>query len=88
MLIIEVLHSTSGRVSRYYGVLKIDEVSGSVQWELIQRICNKKCLGGSITTRRLDYKNEKLYFDNTVKYGSYAYHSEAFGCRPRILSLL
>ena len=58
------------------------------------RICTKKvdlmssnpafglnALGGSIsltTKKGLDYKNEELYLNNTVKVGSYAYHSETF----------
>ncbi len=76
------------------GVRVNESFGDTVQWELIPEYAIKKvdlmssnpafglnALGGSIaltTKEGLDYKNEKSYFDNTVKYGSYAYHSEVF----------
>ena len=74
------------------GVRVNESFGDTVQWELIPEYAIKKvdlmssnpafglnALGGSIaltTKEGLDYKNEKSYFDNTIKYGSYAYHSE------------
>ena len=76
------------------GVRINESFGDTVQWELIPEYAIKKvdlmssnpafglnALGGSIaltTKKGLDYKNEELYLNNTVKVGSYAYHSETF----------
>ena len=76
------------------GIRINESFGDTVQWELIPEYAIKKvdlmssnpafglnALGGSLslsTKKGLDYKNEKLYFDNTIKIGSFAYHSEIF----------
>ena len=76
------------------GVRINESFGDTVQWELIPEYAIKKvdlmssnpafglnALGGSIaltTKKGLDYKNEELYLNNTVRVGSYAYHSETF----------
>ncbi len=76
------------------GVRINESFGDTVQWELIPEYAIKRvdlmssnpafglnALGGSIaltTKKGLDYKNEELYLNNTVRVGSYAYHSETF----------
>ncbi len=76
------------------GIRINESFGDTVQWELIPEYAIKKvdlmssnpafglnALGGSLalsTKKGLDYKNEKLYFDNTIKIGSFSYHSEIF----------
>ena len=76
------------------GVRINESFGDTVQWELIPEYAIKKvdlmssnpafglnALGGSIaltTKKGLDYKSEELYLNNTVRLGSYAYHSETF----------
>ena len=76
------------------GIRVNESFGDTVQWELIPEYAVKKvdlmssnpafglnALGGSLslsTKKGLDYKNQELYFDNTVKLGSFAYHSEIF----------
>ena len=76
------------------GVRVNESFGDTVQWELIPEYAIKKvdlmssnpafglnALGGSLvlsTKKGLDYKDKELYFDNTLKFGSFAYHSEIF----------
>lgn len=76
------------------GVRINESFGDTVQWELIPENAIKKvdlmssnpafglnALGGSIaltTKKGLDFKNEDLYLNNTIKIGSHAYHSETF----------
>ncbi|MEC8100339.1 MAG: TonB-dependent receptor, partial [Pseudomonadota bacterium] len=76
------------------GVRVNESFGDTVQWELIPEYAIKKvdlmssnpafglnALGGAIvlsTKKGLDYKNQELNFNNSIKMGSYAYHSELF----------
>ncbi len=74
------------------GVRINESFGDTVQWELIPEYAIKKvdlmssnpafglnALGGALVLtpkKGLDYKNVDLYVDNTIKFGSFAYHSE------------